>query len=263
MTDPTETPLATASTPDSPTTLVIDIGGTGLKASILDSGGAMLTDRVRIPTTYPCRPERLVAQLEQLVDPLPAFDRVAAGFPGVVRLGVILSAPHFVTIHGPGSPDDKKLIAAWDRFDLGAALTRSLGRPVRIINDADLQGLDVVTGAGVEVVITLGTGLGFSVFENGQLGPHLELAQHPFRKGGTYNERIGDAARKKIGNRRWNKRMRRVVATLDALTFFDHLYIGGGNARHLTTDKLGSKVSVIDPNAGILGGLKLWSSPVR
>jgi polyphosphate glucokinase len=261
MTSPTDSPQPVA--PVQPVvTLVIDIGGTGLKASVLDSAGSMLTDRVRIPTTYPCPPGQLVEQLDQLVDPLPAFDRVSVGFPGVVRLGVILSAPHFITTHGPGTPIDKKLLAAWTGFDFGAALTQRLGRPVRIINDADLQGLDVISGAGVEVVITLGTGLGFSIFENGHLGPHLELAQHPFRKGETYNERVGDAARKKIGNRRWNKRIRRVVATLDALVFYDHLYIGGGNARHLTAN-LGPNVTVIDPDAGILGGVKLWHSPIR
>ena len=258
MTKPTASREATATV--APTTLVIDVGGTGLKASVLDGNGVMLTDRVRVPTTYPCAPDQLVARLEQLVEPLPTFDRVSVGFPGVVRHGVVLSAPHFVTIHGPGTRIDKQLVAAWSGYDLAAALTRSFAHPVRIMNDADIQGLDVISGTGVEVVITLGTGLGFAIFENGRLGPHLELAQHPFRKGDTYNERVGDAARKKIGNRRWNKRMRRVIATLDALAFFDHLYIGGGNAKHLTQD-LAANVSVIDPDAGILGGLKLWDPP--
>jgi polyphosphate glucokinase len=257
MAEPTEPSPPTARAVANPTTLVIDIGGTGLKASVLDGAGVMLTDRARIPTAYPCPPDRLVTQLTQLVEPLPAFDRVSVGFPGVVRRGVILSAPHFITVHGPGTATDENLTANWHRFDLGAALTQHFACPVRIINDADLQGLDVATGTGVEVVITLGTGLGFSVFENGHLGPHLELAQHPFRKNKTYNERVGDAARKKIGNRRWNKRMQRVIATLDALVFYDHLYIGGGNARHLT-HKLGPNITLIDPNAAIQGGLKLW-----
>jgi polyphosphate glucokinase len=257
MTDPTAPPSLTSA---APATLVLDVGGTGLKASVLDNAGHMLTERVRVPTTYPCPPDRLVARLGQLVGSLPAFDRVSVGFPGVVRLGVILSAPHFITTAGPGTPTDKKLIAAWGSYDLGAALTQTLSRPVRVINDADLQGLDVVTGTGVEVVITLGTGLGFSIFENGHLGPHLELAQHPFRNGDTYNQQVGDAARKKIGNRRWNKRMRRVITTLDALTFFDHLYIGGGSARHLSGE-LGPNITIIDPDAGILGGLKLWNLP--
>ena len=239
------------------TTLVFDVGGTGLKAAVLDGNGAMLTDRVRIPTGYPCGPAQLMTQLEQLVAPLPAFDRVSVGFPGVVRDGIILSAPHFVTVGGADTPIDNKLVSEWDHFDLGAALTRRFARPVRIVNDADLQGLAAVTGTGVEVVITLGTGLGFSVFQNGRLGPHLEFGQHRYRRSKNFDERVGDAARKRIGNRRWNKRVRRVIASIDALVFFDHLYIGGGNARHLTIE-LGPRVSVIDPNAAFVGGLKLW-----
>jgi polyphosphate glucokinase len=171
-----------------------------------------------------------------------------------------LSAPHFVTTGGPGTPNDKKLTAAWQAFDLGAALSGNLSRPVRITNDADLQGLDVSTGSGVEVVITLGTGLGFCILEDGHLGPHLELGQHRFGKNKSYDDKIGDAARKKIGNRRWNKRVRRLLKSLDVLTFFDHLYIGGGNARHLT-GKLGSKVTIIEANAGLLGGFQLWTRP--
>lgn len=257
MTESTGTALPTAPVPAGGTTLVIDIGGTGLKAAVLDRDGVMLTDRVRIPTTYPCGPAQLMTQLERLVAPLPAFDRLSVGFPGVVRLGIILSAPHFVTVGGADTPTDKKLVSAWDHFDLGAALTRRFACPVLIINDADLQGLAAVTGTGVEVVITLGTGLGFSVFENGRIGPHFEFGQHRYRRNKNFDERVGDAARKKIGNRRWNKRMRRVIATIDALVFFDHLYIGGGNARHLTNG-LGPRVTLIDPNAAILGGLKLW-----
>jgi polyphosphate glucokinase len=257
VTESTGTALPKELVPARRTTLVIDVGGTGLKAAVLDRDGVMLTDRVRIPTTYPCGPTQLMTQLERLVAPLPGFDRLSVGFPGVVRLGIILSAPHFVTVGGADTPTDEKLVAAWDHFDLGAALTRRFTCPVRIINDADLQGLAAVSGTGVEVVITLGTGLGFSVFENGHLGPHLEFGQHRYRRSKNFDERVGDAARKKIGNRRWNKRMRRIIASIDALVFFDHLYIGGGNARHLTNE-LGPRVTVIDQNAAMLGGLKLW-----
>jgi polyphosphate glucokinase len=245
-----------------PTTLVLDIGGTGLKAAVLDPAGVMRTERVRVATTYPCPPDQLVAQLDRMVRPLSTFDRLSVGFPGVVRVGVILSAPHFITTHGPGSPVDEHLAAAWTGFDLAAALTHRFDRPVRIINDADLQGLDVATGDGVEVVITLGTGLGSAVFENGHLGPHLELAHHPFRKGQTYNEQLGDAALKKAGRRKWNQRVQTAIATLAALFFYDHLYIGGGNSRHLTNHP-DPKVTIIDANAGLLGGLKLWDQPTR
>jgi polyphosphate glucokinase len=243
-----------------PFTLVIDIGGTGLKASVLDSAGAMITDRVRILTAYPAPPDALIAQLGELVQPLPPFDRISVGFPGVVRANRIISAPKFVTKSGPGSAIGERYVKAWDGLDFGAALEKSLGRPVRVVNDADLQGLKVFTGSGLEVVITLGTGMGFSFSEDGRLGPHVELGQHLFRKGKKYDETVGDAARKKVGNSKWNKRVRRVIEALHTLVYFDLLYIGGGNAKRLTGD-LGSNVTLIDPNSGILGGIKLWEEP--
>jgi polyphosphate glucokinase len=241
-------------------TLSIDIGGTGLKASVLDDTGAMITDRVRVLTAYPAPPDALLAQLVELVKPLPPFDRVAVGFPGVVRANRIISAPKFVTKGGPGSPIDETYVAAWDQLDFGAVLERSFGRPVRIVNDADLQGLMVFTGTGLEVAITLGTGMGFSFSEDGKLGPHIELGQHLFRKGKKYDETVGDAARKEVGKARWNKRVQRVIESLHTLVYFDHLYIGGGNASRLAGD-LGSNITLIDPNSGILGGIKLWDEP--
>ena len=238
-------------------TLAIDIGGTGLKASVLDGTGKMLTERVRVATTYPVSPTRMVHQLTALVAPLPDFGRVSVGFPGVVRAGRIRTAPHFVTVSGPGSAVDPVLHGAWAGFELAGVLDVALGKPVRVLNDADLQGLDVVTGHGVEVVITLGTGFGSAVFADGVLGAHLELAQHPFRRGDTYNEYLGDAARKRIGAKKWNRRVGRAVGVLQTLFTYDHLYVGGGNARHLRF-ALPGNVSVIDPNAGILGGVHLW-----
>jgi polyphosphate glucokinase len=107
--------------------LAIDVGGTGLKASVLNAAGTLMADRVRVPTTYPCPPDRLVAMLATLVAPLPAPDRVSIGFPGVVRNGILLTAPDFVTRSGPGSPVSKKLLAAWTGFDLAGAMTKRLG----------------------------------------------------------------------------------------------------------------------------------------
>jgi polyphosphate glucokinase len=243
-----------------PNTLALDIGGTGLKAAVLDPKGAMLTERARIDTTYPMPPQRLVDALVGLATPLPAFDRISIGFPGVVRHGKVLTAPHFVTTAGPGTALDPQLQAAWHGFGLAAALERALGKQTRMLNDADLQGLDVVAGRGVEVVITLGTGVGSAAFADGVLGPHLELAHHPFRKGDTYNEHLGDAARKKHGKRTWNKRLGRAIDTWRGLFTFDHLYIGGGNARHITIE-LDHDVTLIDPNAGLLGAIRLWQPP--
>ncbi len=247
--------------PRRPLTLAIDIGGTGLKASVLDATGAMVADRVREATRYPLPPDVLVRALVELVRPLPAADRVSAGFPGMVRGGLVLSAPHFVTKSGPGSAVEPDLVAAWDRFDLAAALAEALGRPTKVANDADVQGAAVVAGKGLEFVITLGTGFGTAAFLDGRLLPHLEIAHQPFRKGETYNEQLGDRARKSIGDHRWNTRLRKAVVQLDAMVFFDHLYLGGGNARRVKLDELGdvaAKTTIVDNNAGILGGIRLW-----
>jgi polyphosphate glucokinase len=253
----TAAPAEPGHTPQAPFTLAIDIGGTGLKASVLDATGAMVADRVVVKTTYPCPPSKMLDDLAALVAPLPPADRVSAGFPGMVRNGVILSAPHFVTEHGPGTTIDTKLVKEWAAFDLAGALTKRLRKPTRVANDADIQGAAVVAGKGLELVITLGTGVGTAFFYDGRLLPHLEFAHHPFLKGDTYNEQLGDAARKDVGNQRWNKRVRKAVATLRALSFFDHCYIGGGNAKKINGN-LGSDVSIVDNTAGILGGIRLW-----
>jgi len=256
---PVSVPPVASGPPVGPMTLAIDIGGTGLKASVLDAQGAMVADRVLVKTSYPCPPEKLVDDLTALVAPLPPADRVSAGFPGMMRKGRVLSAPHFVTEAGPGTKVDDALMAKWDHFDLAGALRKRLGKPTKVANDADLQGAAVVEGKGLELVITLGTGVGTALFYDGRLLPHLEFAHHPFRKGETYNEQLGDATRKEVGNGRWNKRVRRAIDTLRALTFFDHCYIGGGNSKHLTGDLAGD-VSTVDNTAGILGGIKLWGS---
>lgn len=244
--------------PAKPKTLAIDVGGSGIKAAVLDAAGGMVSDRVRIRTNYPCPPEALVGSIRTLVEPLPRFDRVSVGFPGMVREGRTLSASHFETVAGPGSKVSEKLKLAWSGFDLAGALEAELAKPVRAANDADMQGAAVIEGTGLELVITLGTGVGTALFYNGRLMPHLELAHHPFRKGETYNEQLGDAARRRVGARKWTRRVERAVHTLDALIFFDRLYVGGGNAPHLTKS-LGPKAVVVDNVAGILGGAKLWS----
>jgi polyphosphate glucokinase len=242
------------------TTLSIDIGGTGLKASVLDAQGNMLHDRLRSLTRYPMGPDTLVKALVELVQPLPHYDRISAAFPGVVRGGHILTAPAFVTVSGLGTDEDPQLAEAWHRFDLAGALTGALQRPARVLNDADMQGLDVVQGHGVEVVITLGTGFGSAFFEDGRLGPHLEMAHHRFRKSQTYNEQLGDAARKDVGIERWTKRVVKAIANLRVLATFDHLYVGGGNAKRLDVE-LDPDVTIVDNNAGILGGIRLWDGP--
>lgn len=254
---PARTASAKPTAPKRPKTLCIDVGGTGLKASVVDAGGKLVADRVRVPTTYPCPPERLVEMLTALVAPLPGYERVAVGFPGVVRRGVVLSAPHFVTAKGPGSNIVPKLETAWHNFALADAMSSSLGKPVRTANDADLQGLEVASGEGLELVVTLGTGVGTALLTGGRLAPHLELAHHPFRKGGTYNDQLGDAALRRIGPKKWRRRVDEAIANFESLFNYDRLFVGGGNARHLK-GHVGADVTLVDNVAGILGGLRLW-----
>jgi polyphosphate glucokinase len=236
--------MAVVEESSTPLTLAIDIGGSHLKAAVLDAAGHMHGEPVRVETPDPATPNATVEALVKLVGPLGKFDRVSIGFPGVVRSGSIFTAP---TLR------DKR----WDGFDLATALSNAWKRPVRILNDASVQGLGVITGNGVECVITMGTGLGFALFDNGRLGPHLELSQHPVRKDKTYNEYVGHAALEAVGKSHWNKRMRKVIRILETVTNYDALYIGGGNAR-LIKFSLPENVKLVPNEAGITGGIRLW-----
>ena len=204
----------------------------------------MVVRSVRAATPYPCTPKVLLQALVELVRPLPRFHRVSVGFPGVVREGKVITAPHF------GND-------IWCGCDLPKAFAARLGKPVRLLNDADMQGLAAIRGRGLELVVTLGTGVGTALFRHGQLMPHLELAHHPVYDGATYNQYIGDAVRKRIGNARWNRRVRRVMNTLQSLINYDAVYIGGGNARQITFT-LDDNMRIISNKAGILGGIALW-----
>jgi polyphosphate glucokinase len=229
-----------------PLTLAIDVGGSGLKAGVLDAKGALVGERLRIDTPKPCDPKLLVSSLMSLVAPLPKAQRISVGFPGLVRQGVIVTAPNIST-------------PAFAGFDLAAALQKALGAPCRVINDADMQGLAAVKGKGVEMVVTLGTGFGTALFQQGRLQVHLEIAHLPFRKGETYDQQLGDAARRDVGPKKWNARVQEALVHMHTLTGFDHLYIGGGNAEHLKF-KLPKNHHIIDNALGVLGGIKLWDT---
>lgn len=226
-------------------TLAIDVGGSHLKASVVDEAGHLLTEPVRVDTPVGSPPRAIVETLARLVKPLGTYDRVSTGFPGVVRDGRVLTAPN---LDNDG----------WAGCDLANVLTKALGKPVRVANDADVQGLAVIAGRGVEMIITLGTGFGTGLYVDGRLAPHLELAHHPFRKGETYDAQLGDAARKRIGNRKWNKRVKKAIENLRSLTSFDRLYLGGGARKiDFTPDP---DVTIVGNEAGIEGGIGLWRS---
>jgi polyphosphate glucokinase len=252
-----------ATDPHAPTSLVtlsIDCGGTGLKAMLLDAAAEPLGERVRVRTTYPLGPDRFVSTLVALTAELgdiAGYDRVTVGMPGMIRHGRVVHTPHYPRLLGPGTPADAALVGAWRGFDAQGALEAAFGRPTLVLNDAEVHGAGVVTGTGAEAVITLGTGLGFALFDDGCLAPHLELSHHPFRKGETYDQQIGNAARKAGSHKRWVRRVRKAVAALRPVLWFDHLYVGGGNSKYLPTD-LGPDATIVTNRAGLAGGVRAW-----
>lgn len=225
-------------------TLCIDIGGSGVKMMILDEAGRTLTERARRDTPQPAKPEPIVEVINELAQAQTvAYDRISVGFPGVVHDGVVFTAPN--------------LDPSWAQFDLAKTLAESLGKPTRVANDADVQGYGVVEGKGVELVLTLGTGLGAALFVDGRLVPNLELGHHPFRKGKTYEEMLGRAALDKCGKKKWNSRVRKAIELLDRIINYRTLYIGGGNGKKIVGE-LPANVRVVSNEAGILGGIALW-----
>ena len=238
-------------------TLCVDIGGSGFKACLVVPSGQMVSDRVRVDTPYPCPPERFVATVGTLTDPLRPADRVSVGFPGMVRQGRVLHVPS-LSRASYGGPTDPDLEAAWTGFDLQSALASRFSLTTRVVNDADMQGCAVVAGAGMEFVMTLGTGVGTALFHDGRLLPHLELSHGPFKDDLTFDLALGNAARKDIGHHRWVKRVRRAIANFDDMLWFDHIYVGGGNAKHLDPSDVGPKGSIVPNAAGLIGGVRVW-----
>ncbi|GJL62121.1 MAG: hypothetical protein NPIRA04_07750 [Nitrospirales bacterium] len=226
-------------------TLAIDIGGSGIKAIVLDETGTPLTERGRIATPKPAIPTAIIKIVTKLAEAQGEFDRVSVGFPGVIRHGIVYTAPNLGN-------------AIWKGFNLVEALTTQLKKPVRAANDADVQGFGAIQGKNIELVITLGTGFGSALFVDGKLVPNLELGHHPFHDCETYEEQLGNKTLEKIGKKKWNKRLAKAIKTLDRVLNFDHLYIGGGNSKKVNL-VLPEKVTLVPNTAGLLGGIAFWN----
>lgn len=242
---------------DGPSTLAVDIGGTGIKATVLDGGGRPQADVLRIDTPYPCPPSRLGAEVRALADRLPAADRAGVGFPGLLRGGRVVQV-NSLRRATQGGPADAGLVAAWTGCPVGELLTEALGVPVRVANDADVQALASVRGLGLECVLTLGTGLGFSLVQDGSLLPHLELSGAPFGDGRDFEGALGEAALRADGQAAWLASVHRAVALLRPFIFFDRLYLGGGNARLVEQATLPDDVEVVGNVNGLLGARLLF-----
>ena len=225
-----------------PVTLSIDIGGSGLKAMLLDPDGKPLTERQRVATPAIPTPLATLKALDKLREGFPSFDRVSVGFPGVIKRGITYTA---VNLH-----------PRWALFPLQVELEKRWKKPVRCANDAAVQGYGAVKGRGVELVLTFGTGMGSALFTDGHLCPGLELGHHPWKKH-TYEDYIGRRGLDKYGKKAWNKFIREAIEQTEKLFNWDHLYLGGGNTKKFDF-KLPKNVSICSNEEGILGGVALW-----
>ena len=231
-----------------PHTLVIDIGGTGIKLIVLDAQGRAASARARRLTPRPATPEAVLGRIAEVLPELPPFDRVSAGFPGVVRRGCVETAVNL------GTPP-------WRGLDLAARLGALTGRPARVMNDADLLGFGVIAGRGMELVLTLGTGLGTAMYIDGRLVPNLELGHHPWDGKRSYEALVGKAAKRRAGKAEWRRRVRRMLRQLQPIFNPDHIWLGGGNAKKLKPGDLPDGVSLFTNTEGLAGGVRLWAEP--
>jgi polyphosphate glucokinase len=226
--------------------LSIDIGGSRIKATVLDMEGNMIKEYERTDTPSPAEPIYIIRVIAELANKFKPFSKVSVGFPGYVRNGVVHTAPNLGT-------------ERWSDFELSKRLSEILNCPVRLVNDADMQGLGIAKGKGLEMIITLGTGFGTALLMDGNLLPHFEIAHQPVSKDRDYDEYIGNKALQSVGLEKWNRRMKKVLSILKTVYNYDHLYISGGNAKKIDF-KIDDNVSFANNLEGIKGGAKLWSS---
>lgn len=215
-------------------TLVVDVGATGIKATLLNDLGRPIGHRLRRETPPSGMPGEVMDSVVALAKHYESFDRVALGFPGVIINGIVKQAPN--------------LAPEWQDFKIAEVLQARLHKPVRVANDADVQGFGAILGTGVELVLTLGTGVGTSLFIDGRLVPNLEIGK----------DKLRNKALQKAGKKKWNQRLAKFVKKLDAIFHFTKLYIGGGNSQKVDLSALPANVSIVSNMNGLIGGIALW-----
>ncbi|OAQ39274.1 chromosome partitioning protein ParA [Pedobacter psychrophilus] len=223
--------------------LAIDIGGSHIKSTILNIEGKMEIDYQKIATPKNATPEDVVNSIETLIKEFPHYDKISVGFPGFIKNGVVKTAPNLNN-------------EAFKNFNLSQAIASKFKKPVRLVNDADMQGLGVISRVGLEMVITLGTGFGTALFMDGKLLPHLELAHLPIKKG-DYDDFIGDKALDQDGIDVWNEKVKSVLETFSTVINYDSLFLGGGNAKKINFT-LNDNIKLVGNRDGIKGGIFLW-----
>jgi len=200
----------------------LDVGGSGIKGAPVDTGtGALIGERLRIKTPKPATPDKIVETAVRVVRESGWDGPVGCGFPAVVKDGIVHTAANI----------DKSAIG----FDLGGALSRELGRDVGAVNDADAAGLaEMRWGAGrrvdgVVLMLTLGTGIGTSLFVGGRLVPNTELGHIEIR-GEDAEHRAADGARKRedLSWKQYAERLDEYLHKIEDLLWPDLIVVGGG-----------------------------------
>jgi len=216
--------------------LVIDVGGTNIKVSV--------TGR-KEPIKIPSGPEMNAARMAAAVKKATAgwkYEAVSIGYPGPV-------------VNGKPSLEPANLGAGWIRFDY----KKAFGKPVRVVNDAAMQAMGSYQG-GRMLFLGLGTGLGSALVADGVLEP-LELAHLPYRNNRTYEDYVGLRGYKRMGRKKWQRHVEKVVAILKQGLQVDYVMLGGGNTKRLKGLPPGVRLGT---NAhAILGGIRLWDAPLH
>lgn len=202
--------------------LGIDIGGSGIKGAPVDTDtGALLAPRFRIRTPKPAKPKPVADTVAEIAQHFDWHGPVGCGFPAAIRKGVVLTAANIA----------KK----WVGTDAATLFSKTTGCPSLIINDADAAGIAEMTfGAGrdqqgVVLIVTIGTGLGTSLFADGCLLPNTEFG-HIEIDGKDAEQHASDAARKRkdLSWKEWSKRLDRYLHTMEQLVWPDLIILGGG-----------------------------------
>ena len=225
----------------------VDVGATSITAGVVDGGA--IGEVLRRRTRPPIEPARLIDGIAELLSKLPQTDRVAVGFPGVVDAGRVVL---------PGNLGTR---TSWRGFALGLELSERLGREVRIANDADVAALGSSRGIGVELTITLGSGVGTGLVVDGVLQHHLELSAIPIGSVASLDDYVGEPARKLIDQATWNKRAIEVITLIADIAGPDQIWLAGGNARRVRRTSLGPlepRLWVVSDPVGLLGGAFLY-----
>jgi polyphosphate glucokinase len=227
MTTPTSPPLDDV--------LAIDIGATNIKFCRVDSRGELLESVRRKPTPYPCSPERLV---ELLGDRILHSDvsKVGVGFPGEFDDGHVVQPGNLSRPGGVATDVDPELEARWIGFPLQEALGKKVHRDVRVVNDAKLAALGCVTGEGIEVVLTLGTGLGLALCVEGTMRRVRDVGREVFRDGHTFDQLIGERSRA-TDEGVWLGYLHDVIEMFGHEFGANIVHLAGGNARRIEPDQ--------------------------